>query len=97
MQLLESFKETDSSGETLLQPAGNASLQKCVVSTQSYVYNEMNKLCSMNVPVKNYNYVDSFRQAKNKELTSSCIILCLLFFSILLIFYKSSRCKRKTH
>jgi len=69
MQLPETFKGTDSSGETLLQPTGNSSLQKCIISIQSYVYNEMIKLLLMKVPVKKYSDVDWIRQAKNTELT----------------------------
>jgi hypothetical protein len=102
MKLPKTFKGTDSSGETLLQPTGNSRLQKCVISIQSYVYNEMIKLLPMKVPVKKYSYVDWIRQAKNTELTFgsgssiaaislSCISLCRLSVR------NKSRCKRKTH
>ena len=81
MQLHETFKGTDGSGETLLQPTGNPRLQKCVISIQSYVYNEMIKLLPMKVPVKKYSDVDWIRQAKNTELTSNFFISlsCSLF------------------
>ena len=58
MQLPENFKGTDSSGGNLLQPTGNLRLKKCVISIQSYVYNEMITLFPMKVPVKEKSDVD---------------------------------------
>ena len=82
MQLPIHLKKTDSSGETLLQPTGNSRLQKCVISIQSYVYNEMIKLLPMKVPVKKYSDVDWIRQTTNTELTSICASsLAYLIFS----------------
>ena len=89
-------RKTDSSEETLLQPTGNSILQKCVILIQSYVFNEMIRLFPVKVPVKNYNDVDWFKQAKNTELTCNCLT-CLWFSSALLILSKRSHCKRKTH
>ena len=97
MQLPEPFKGTDSSGESLLQPTGKPRLQKCVISTQSYVYNEMFRLFPMKVPVKNYSDVDWFRQVTNTELTCCSIICCMQFWRTCFIFCENSRCKRKTH
>ena len=96
-QLPKSYKGTDSSGETLLQPTGNPRLKKCIISTQSYVYNEMIRLFPMKVPVKNYSDVDWFRQVKNTELTPSCIISCSWSWRTFFLLSKNCRCKRKTH
>ena len=96
MHLLESFKGTDSSRETLLQPTRNPGLKKCVISTESYVYNEMNRLFRMKVPVKNYSNVHWFRQVKNTELTRSCIMSSSWSWRYSLIFSVNCR-KRKTY
>jgi len=50
---------------------------KYVSYQYNLVYNEMIRLFPMKVPVKNYNDVDWFRQAKNTEFTCSCITFCL--------------------
>jgi len=71
MQLPETFNGTDCSGETLFQPTGNSRLKKCVISIQSYVYNEMIKLFPMKVPVRKYSDVDSIRQAKTQNSPAS--------------------------
>ena len=97
MQLPKSFKGTASSEDTFLQPTGNSRLKKCVISIQSYVYNEMIRLFPMKLPVKNYSDVDWFRQAKNTELTRCCIICCLWLWQTFLILCMNCRCKRKTH
>jgi hypothetical protein len=97
IQLPESLIGTDSSGEILLQPTGNSTLQKCVISIQSYVCNEMITFFPMTVPVKKYSDVDWIRQAKNTELTCSCSISCLWPLRSFLILSETSRCKRKTH
>jgi len=49
----------------------------------------------MKVPVKKYSVMDWIRNAKNTELTRSCVIFCLWFLSSLSILFKNSRCKRK--
>jgi len=74
MQLRETFKGTDSSGETVLQPTGNCRLKKCVISILSYVYNAMITLFPVKVPVKKYSDVDWIRHAKKTEITCACIV-----------------------
>ena len=73
MQLPESFKRTDSSGETVLQPTGNCRLQKCFISTQSFVYMEIIRLIPVKVQVKDSSDVNWIGQAKNMEVTCSCV------------------------
>ena len=97
MQLPESFRRTDSSGETVLQPTGNCRLQKCFISTQSFVYMEIIRLIAVKVQVKECSDVNWIWQAKNMELTCSCVSWWLCTSLSVLIFCKNSRCKRKTH
>jgi len=95
MQLPESFKGTDSSGETLLQPTGNSRLQKYVILIQSYVYNEMITLFPIKVPVKKYSNLDWIRQAKNTDLTSRSVSFSWMSWRSFLIFCFSPLCKKK--
>jgi hypothetical protein len=74
MQLPESFKGCDSSGQNLLQPTGNSRLQKMRQSIQSYDYSEMITFFPMKVPVNKYSGVDSITVAKNTEHTRSSFI-----------------------
>ena len=96
MQLPESFKGTDSSGETLV--AANGKLQTSNVRHINTVlcYNEMIQPFPLKVPNKNYSDVDWIRQAKNMELTCSSVTFRLWFWSALLILCERSRCKRKS-
>ena len=97
MQLPESFRRTDSSGETLVQPMGNSRLQKCFIPIQSFVYIDMIRLFPVKVRVKKSSDVNWIWQAKNMELTCICAIWWLCTSLSVLIFCKNSRCKRKTH
>ena len=78
MQLPESFKGTDSSGETLLQPTGNSRLQKYVILIQSYVYNEMITLFPIKVPVKKYSNLDWIRQDRTDLFLLAAFVLAAL-------------------
>ena len=72
MQLPESFKGTDSSGEILVDANGKLQTSKMRHINTVLCYNEMIRLFPLKVPVKNYSDVDWIRQAKNTELTCSC-------------------------
>ena len=98
MRLPESFKGTDSSGETLVATNGKLQTSSNMPHIDTVLcYNEMIRLFPLKVPNKNYSDVDWIRQAKNTELTCSSITFRLWFCSALLILCERSRCKRKRH
>jgi hypothetical protein len=95
MQLPESFKIARE--RPCCSQRENPDLKKCLISVQSYVYNEMITLFPMKVPVKKYSDVDWIRQAKNTELTFSSFSACWWSRHSFFIFLVSCRCKRRTH
>jgi hypothetical protein len=97
VQLAETFKRTDSSGETQLPRMLNCRLKKCFTSIQCFVYMEMIRLLPVKVPVKKSSVMNWILQAKNTELTCICAIWWLCTALLFFIFCRSSSCKRKSH
>ncbi len=71
--------------------------EKCFMSTQSFVYMEIIRLIAVKVQVKESSDVNWIWQAKNMELTCSCVNWWLCTSLSFFIFCNSSLCKRKTH